>query len=244
MAVVIKIDSLDFSYTNTANVLEDINLEILEKDFVGIIGPNGGGKTTLLKLMLGLLKPSKGSIEILGTTPQKSTNRIGYVPQFNTTDNLFPINSLNVVLMGLTDSNSFLPWFSKKQINRALEVMADVGIEDLSKKSFGELSGGQKQRCLIARAIASSPSILFLDEPTASVDSKVESSIYELLKVLNKDITIVLVSHDLGFVSAYVNKVACVNKKLAMHKTTDINAKDINKIYNAEMSMIKHECGL
>lgn len=244
MSPVIEIENLDFSYNNDINVLENINIKVSEKDFVGIIGPNGGGKTTLLKLMLGLLKPVKGRIKVLGTTPQKTTNKIGYVPQYNTTDKLFPINALDVVLMGLADSNSFLPWFSKKQLDRADEVMELVHIQDLRKKTFGELSGGQKQRCLIARAIASSPGILFLDEPTASVDSKVESNIYELLKELNKEVTIVLVSHDLGFVSTYVNKVACVNKKLAFHKTADINSQEINKIYNAEMSMIQHQCGL
>jgi len=244
MSPVIQIKNLDFSYNNDINVLENINIEVSEKDFVGIIGPNGGGKTTLLKLMLGLLKPTKGNIEVLGTTPKKTTNKIGYVPQYNTTDKFFPITALDVVLMGLTDSNSYLPWFSKKQITRAEEVMENIHIKNLRKKTFGELSGGQKQRCLIARAIASSPSILFLDEPTASIDSKVESNIYELLKELNKEITVVLVSHDLGFVSAYVNKVACVNRKLAFHNTADINSQDINKIYNAEMSMIKHQCGL
>lgn len=243
MNSIIKINDLDFSY-NGANVLENINLEIFEKDFVGIIGPNGGGKTTLLKLMLGLIKPVKGTISVLGSSPQKTRNQIGYVPQYNTADKLFPITALDVVSMGLTDSNSFLPWFSKNQINRAMDVMENVKLQDLAHKPFGELSGGQKQRCLIARAIVSSPKILFLDEPTASVDSKVESNIYELLKSLNEEITIILVSHDLGFVSAYVNKVACINKKLAFHKTKDINSKEINKIYNAEMSMIQHQCGL
>lgn len=243
MTPIIKFENINFAY-NGVKVLENINLEIKEKDFVGIIGPNGGGKTTLLKLMLGLIKPIEGRLEILGKTPQKVRNQIGYVPQFNTTDKLFPITVLDVVLMGLTDSNSFLPWFSKNQINRAMEVMEKVQIKDLADKPFGELSGGQKQRCLIARAIASSPKILLLDEPTASVDSKVESNIYELLKVLNQKITIILVSHDLGFVSTYVNKVACVNKKLAFHKTKEINKSEINNIYNAEMSMIQHQCGL
>lgn len=242
MNPVITFKDVSFKY-DSVFVLENISFKIYKKDFIGIIGPNGGGKTTLLKLILRLLKPHKGSIEILDLPLQKAKSRIGYLPQNINVDEDFPITVEEVVAMGLFNNFSFLPIIkNKKAIKDALKKTV---IEDLSKKQYGTLSGGQKQRCLIARALVSKPEILLLDEPTSSVDSRVEQDIYELLKELNKDITIILVSHDLGFVSKYITRVFCVNKQIACHKTNEVSInKIINDAYESKFSMISHECNL
>ncbi|KAB2845480.1 MAG: ABC transporter ATP-binding protein [Melioribacteraceae bacterium] len=240
----VKIENLSFSYVSNY-VLENINLEIERNDFVGIIGPNGGGKTTLLKLIMGFIKPQKGSIKILETEPEKSISKIGYVPQFNQTDKQFPIKTIDVVSMGLSSSKSFFPWRKHNEIKNVYEAMEFVKISELAHKPFGELSGGQQQRCLIARALASCPEILILDEPTASVDSTVELDIYELLKKLNKDMTILLVSHDVGFISSYINKVACVNKEILLHRKEEISLDKISRdAYHGNFEILKHQCNL
>ncbi len=240
----IEISNLSFAY-DKQQVLENINLDILPKDFVGIVGPNGGGKTTLLKLMLGLISPQNGKISILGKNPLEARNKIGYVPQYSEIDKSFPISVFEVVGSGLCNKNSLFPWFKKENTKRIFEILDKMQILSLSKVPFGELSGGQKQRCLIARALVSAPLILFLDEPTASVDSKVESDFYSLLKELNKDMTIVLVSHDIAFISTFVNKIACVNKNLVCHHSHEITGETLlHDLYKTNISSIHHNCGL
>ena len=242
MKNVIEIKNMDFAFSGD-NILENINFSIEPNDFVGVIGPNGGGKTTLLKIILGLLSPQKGTVKILGTNPISSRKNTGYAPQFGTSEKSFPIKTVEVVAMGLCGSGCFFPWISEAKKERALEVMKFVKIDTLAEKPFNQLSGGQQQRALIARAIASEPKILLLDEPTSSVDSTVEEDIYETLKKVNEKITIILVSHDIGFISNYVNKVACVNKRLSLHRTEEINSGDILKdVYSDKFSMIKHQC--
>ena len=244
MSDVIKIQYLSFAY-NSNYILENINLTVEKNDFVGIIGPNGGGKTTLLKLIIGFITPQKGSVEVLGNAPEKSISKIGYVPQFNQTDKQFPIKTIDVVTMGLSNSKSFFPWNKAEELNNVFEAMEFVKVSELSHKPFGELSGGQQQRCLIARSLVSKPEILILDEPTASVDSNVELDIYELLKKLNKEMTILLVSHDVGFISSYINKVACVNKEISLHKKEEISFDKIShEAYHGDFSMISHKCNL
>lgn len=242
MDPVITFKDVSFKYDSNP-VLENINFKIHKNDFIGLIGPNGGGKTTLLKLMLGLLKPLKGSITISGLTPQKARNIIGYLPQYFNMDESFPITVEEVIAMGEFNIFSLFPFIrNKKEIKDALKK---VEIENLAKKQYGTLSGGQRQRCLIARALASKPKILLLDEPTSSVDSHVEQDIYELLKVLNKEITIILVSHDLGFISKYIKKVFCINKQIVCHKTGEISINEIiNEAYKSDVKMISHECNL
>lgn len=244
MKPIITFSKVTFSYENDP-VLENITFDIHENDFIGLIGPNGGGKTTILKLMLGVIKPNKGQINILGKPPNNVRHIIGYLPQYSKLDDTFPITVEQVVAMGLFTNFSFLPFISKKQKFIIYENLEKVNIKNLAKKQYGNLSGGQKQRCLLARAIISSPRILLLDEPTSSVDSNVEKDIYEFLKNMNENITIILVSHDLGFVSSYINRVFCVNKKIACHKTDDISMNEIiNEIYEGNINAIHHECKL
>jgi zinc transport system ATP-binding protein len=226
-------------------VLVDISFETKENDFVGIIGPNGGGKTTLLKLVAGLLKPSSGSVSVFGEKPSKSNETIGYVPQFLNIDKQFPITAEQVVGMGLNSSSKLFKRGVQGDREAVQEAMKTVSIENIAKKYFGDLSLGQRQRCLIARALVSEPKLLLLDEPTASVDSAVEKDIYEIFHTLNEKMTILLVSHDLGFVSSYVKNVFCINRTLACHNLNDICVdKIVRDTYHSNVRMISHECGL
>lgn len=240
----IEIKNVSFAYDKQL-ILENINLSIDSKEFVGIVGPNGGGKTTLLKLMLGLLFPNKGTIEVLGKTPETARKLIGYVPQYSEMDKNFPISVYEVVSQGLCGSGSLFPWFSKKNSLDVLETLERLQIKELAQTSFGELSGGQKQRCMIARALVSNPAVLFLDEPTASVDNKVESDFYNMLKTLNEEMTIILVSHDVAFISKFVNKIACINKNLVCHSSTEITSDTVlSDLYKTDISAIHHHCGI
>jgi zinc transport system ATP-binding protein len=226
-------------------VLVDISFETKENDFVGIIGPNGGGKTTLLKLVAGLLNPSSGSITVFGEKPSKSSKIIGYVPQFLNIDKHFPITAEQVVGMGLNSSSKLFKRSIPGDREAVQGAMKTVSIENIAKKYFGDLSLGQRQRCLIARALVSEPKLLLLDEPTASVDSAVEKDIYEIFHSLNEKMTILLVSHDLGFVSSYVKNVFCINRTLACHNLNDISVdKIVRDTYHSNVRMISHECGL
>ena len=242
MDTVIKLEQLGFAFDNYL-ALENVNLKVMEKDFIGIIGPNGGGKTTLLRLMMGLLKPTSGTVTVLGSPPVKKRRYFGYVPQNSYTDRHFPIMVKEVVAMGLVTSYSFSPWFNRDKIKLAYDAMKAVSIDDLAEKKFGELSVGQKQRCLIARALVSEPKILLLDEPTASVDNTVEKDIYELFRSLNEKMTIILVSHDPGLISSNVNRVVCVNRQLVSHNIDEISWDTlINDTYKTDMTMIRHKC--
>ncbi len=239
---IVQVEQVSFSF-GPMPVLEDITIEVYRGDFLGIIGPNGGGKTTLLRLMLGLLTPDRGTIRLFGMPPKKARHLTGYVPQFSLADYTFPITVEEVVSMGVISSRTVL--FRNPARDVVREAMASVGIEPLARKPFGELSCGQRQRCLIARALASKPALLLLDEPTSSVDISVEQDFFELLHRLNADMTIILVSHDIGFISSYVNRVACVNTRLSCH---NMDSLDITKIsqdaYPGDMAMLKHHCKL
>lgn len=237
----IKIEHL-YKWYDDNLVLEDINLNIHQRDFFGIIGPNGGGKTTLLKLILGLLTPDKGKITIFGDPPRKKNSHpIGYVPQYLDFDPAFPISVRDIVLMGrLEFRNKWIRRFTKKDKETVYETLSMVECEQLINKQFSELSGGQKQRVLIARAISSQPKILLLDEPTASVDTQTERGFYELLKKLHKELAIVIVSHDVGVISTYVEKIGCLNKKLITHETKEITRDMMDIMYNCPVEMIAH----
>ncbi|MFH2029810.1 MAG: metal ABC transporter ATP-binding protein [Bacteroidota bacterium] len=241
---VIEIQDLTFSFNNVP-VLSNISIDVERNDFWGIVGPNGGGKTTLLKLILGFLKPGSGLIKILETDPERARTKIGYVPQFGSMDKAFPITVQQVVEMGLTDSKNFFPWGQSKLRCKVNEVLESLKILPLRKKYFGELSGGQQQRVLIARALISDPEILLLDEPTSSIDSSIEGDFFTLLKSLCKEITILLVSHDVAFISSYVNKIACVNNSLVCHASNEITTPElISGLYKDSVTSIHHKCGL
>ena len=212
----IKINDLFYKYNKT-DVLENINLSIKNDDFLAIIGPNGGGKSTLLKLILGLLTPQNGKIE-----KKIKNSLIGYVPQ-NTNLNIdFPITALEIVLMGHIVSKKRIFGYSKEDIACAMESLKKVSMEKFANSKIGDLSGGQRQRVFIARALCSNPKIMLLDEPTASIDVKGQREIYELLKELNKFICIVVVSHDISVLLNYAKNVAHINKNLVYHSLENI----------------------
>jgi len=210
----IRIESLSFGY-DKGLVLQDINITIEKNSFVAIIGPNGGGKSTFLKLVAGLLEPSAGYISIDGSLPRSLSGKIGYVPQIAVFDKDFPISTLDVVLGGII---SHLPWhghFSKKQMQTAIDALTMVDLANYANTPFGDLSGGQAQRALIARALISQPEILILDEPTASVDKEAKSNIYGLLKKLKGKITILFVTHETPGLIPAADRVFCIQKQLA-----------------------------
>jgi len=217
---IVEIDRLDFAYEKE-NVLERINLSIDEKDFLAIIGPNGGGKSTLLKLILGLLGSDSEHIRIFGKPPGHEADSIGYVPQ-NTNINIdFPIKVIEVVLMGHVGGKRPLFGYSKEEVMCANGALSQVGMLDYSETKIGSLSGGQRQRVMIARALCAHPKLLILDEPTSSIDSKGQREIYELLKVLNEHIAIIVVSHDISVILEYANKAAYINRTLSYHDISD-----------------------
>ncbi len=217
---VIDIENLSFSYDRDI-ILDNINLSVHTGDFLAIIGPNGGGKSTLLKLILGLEKAKKGSVKVFGQTPSKNLSLIGYVPQNTNVNTDFPIKVIEVVLMGHVGEKTPLFGYGKDEIACAMGALAQVSMQEYAQAKIGSLSGGQRQRVMIARALCAHPKILILDEPTSSIDIKGQKEIYELLKLLNKNITIVVVSHDISVILEYANKAAHINKRLSYHDISD-----------------------
>ncbi len=213
---VIEVKDLHFDYENTP-ILTGIDLCVTKGEFLAIFGPNGGGKTTFLKLLLGFLKPSAGEITILGTSPNKARKQIGYVPQVAQFDKQFPLSVLDLVLMGCLSEST--PWgtLPKNCKQKALDALELVGLVDKQSQAFGTLSGGQAQRALIARALVSDPALLFLDEPTASVDPEAESQIHHLLLRLKGTMTILMVTHDLQGIIEKADRMLCINRTLASY---------------------------
>lgn len=236
----ICIRDLTFSYDGMP-VIDRAELCVDEGTFVSIVGPNGGGKTTLLKLMLGLLKPSAGSVNVLGKKPENARREIGYVPQKSLFDPYFPISVRDVVLTGRLGTTGGIFRSRSKDREITEEAIAEVELERVKDAPFNSLSGGQQQRTLIARALASRPRMLLLDEPTAGLDRIVESRLYKLLKSLNERLTVVLVSHDLGFVSKFVDRVVCVNREVHIHPTSDLSSDLINKLYGTDVKLVRHD---
>ena len=217
---VIEIKDLSFAYEKET-VLEDINLIVEEKDFLAIIGPNGGGKSTLLKLILGIITTKQGSIKVLGKAPKESLQQIGYVPQNTNVNTDFPIKVIEVVLMGHVDGKRPLFGYGEDEIACAMGALSQVGMQEYAQTKIGSLSGGQRQRIMIARALCAHPKILILDEPTSSIDITGQRDIYELLKQLNEYITVIVVSHDISVILEYANKAAHINKTLSYHDISD-----------------------
>lgn len=208
-------------------MIEDVCLTIREKDFVAITGPNGGGKTTLLKLMLGLLQPDQGTIRVLGGPPQQYSHHIGYVPQNVNINPDFPITVMDIVLMGKLAPRRKRFGTADRYRRDALDALEKMDMLTVADRRIGELSGGQRQRIFIARALVTNPRLLLLDEPTASIDSKGQSDFYRLLETLNRDIPVVVVSHDLLMITPYMKSVACVNRRLHYHQESEITGETI-----------------
>lgn len=213
---VIEIKDLSFSYEKE-RVLEDINLKVEPKDFLAIIGPNGGGKSTLLKLLLGINTLKTGNIKIFNKPPHKNTPQVGYVPQNTNVNVNFPIKVIEVVMMGHISHHKTLFGYKKEEIEHAMYLLKQVGMEAYAQKKIGSLSGGQRQRVMIARALCSNPNLIILDEPTSNIDADGQRQIYELLRELNKRVTVIVVSHDISVILEYATKVAHINKKLSFH---------------------------
>ena len=235
MDTLIKIQNLTVGYDRTP-VLQHINLDIFENDFLGVIGPNGGGKTTLLKAILGLLKPFEGKIEFRDDIKGKK-KPIGYLPQVKHIDRKFPITVTDVVKSGLMMSSGSKSATPAKQ--KVADLLHEMGIFDIKDKAIGELSGGQMQRVFLCRALISEPKILILDEPDTFVDNRFEGELYEKLRVLNDDVAIILVSHDMGTIVKYVKTIACVNGNLHYHASNSITQKDLDE-YNCPIQIIKY----
>ena len=240
MSEAIVCRGLSFGYDGRP-VLNNVDISIPEGDFVCVVGPNGSGKTTLLKIALGLLKPTTGSIEVLGQRPDRSRGRIGYVPQHPRLDPLFPVSAMDVVLMGRLGRTRALGAWSADDREQARRALDEVGLADREGHHFASLSGGQKQRVLIARALAGDPELLLLDEPTAGLDAHIEEGFYRLLQELNRRLTIVLVSHDLGFVSGFVRSVVCVGRDVVIHPTSAVTGEVIADLYGSDVRLVRHD---
>lgn len=236
----IELKDVSVSFGNT-EVLKDVSVQLEKGAFLGIIGPNGGGKTTLIKVLLGLLSPDKGEVRIFGKKPEHAREYIGYVPQYSNFDFDFPISVWDVVLLGRVGKIGFKPRYSQKDKKLASRALKKVQMYEYKDRQISELSGGQMQRILVARALSTNPSILFLDEPTASMDEKIKTSIYELMEDLNGEgITIVLISHDIGVISTYVEKVACLNKYFIYHGNGELSSEMLEAAYECPVDLIAH----
>jgi len=221
-------------------VLEDVDLSVRERDFVGLIGPNGGGKTTLINVLLGLLQPTRGRVEIMGLPVEKGRRFIGYVPQLVDFDRVFPIRVWDVARMGRLSRHHVLRRYSAEDDGAVARALREVDAFDLRDRPFGELSGGQRQRVYIARALASEPEILLLDEPTTSVDPRVSQTIYQLLERLNERITILMISHDMSAISSYVKTVGCINRRLFYHGEDQLTPEMLELAYQCPIDLIAH----
>ncbi len=234
MPTVLELKNITAGY-ESGPVLQKVNFQLDERDFVGIIGPNGGGKTTLLKVMLGLLKPLQG--EVLYRVPTQ--NLFGYLPQNSRFDLRFPIYVREVVLSGLLSEKGLFGSYTRKDRLRAEALLEKYGMGAYTKVPIGELSGGQMQRVFLCRAIISAPRVLILDEPTTYVDSNFEKEFYAILKELNKTMSIIMVSHDLGTICSHVKTIACVNRELHYHRSNLITNEQL-KSYNCPIELISH----
>ena len=237
---VVELDNVDFSYSSGELVIDKACLKIMPGVSGCIVGPNGGGKSTLLKLLLGLLTPDSGSIRILGTAPAAAARKIGYMPQYHQLDAAFPATVLEVALMGRA-RRGLLGRYSKLDHEKALAALEEMGCAGLEKRSFSTLSGGQRQRVLISRALASEPEVLLLDEPTANIDPGAEEQFYQTLEVLRNRMTVLTVSHDLGFVSREIDQIICVNRKVSVHTSGEFTSEAADAVYQHKVNMIRHD---
>lgn len=223
--------------------LEDVSLEIAFGEFVALVGPNGGGKSTLLKVVLGLLEPRAGSVRVFGRPPREARRRLGYVPQAARFDRSFPISVRGLVEQARLDGARLLARPSAADRAAVEAALEEMRIAPLGRRPVAALSGGELQRALIARALAAEPEALLLDEPTASVDARMGETISELLVRLNERITLVVVSHDVGFVAAHAGRVACLNRTLVCHTPGALAGEAIAALYGGPVRAVDHASG-
>jgi len=236
---VIEFDNVCFTY-QTEEVLHHVNLCITDRNLVAVVGPNGGGKSTLLRLILGFLHPRRGTIRVFDTDPTRSRHRIGYVPQHLQFDPAFPVTVQDVVLMGRIGRRT-LGAFRRGDRQAANTALERVRMDHLATRGFSHLSGGERQRVLIAQALVSDPELLLLDEPTASVDPSVEHRIYDLIRELNRTMTIIVVSHNLSVVTRHATHVACVNRTVSLMPLKDLEAAKLAAVHAGDMTVLQHE---
>ena len=237
--VILKFKNVCFAY-DREEVLHNVDLTVPRGSLAAMVGPNGGGKSTLIKLILGLLMPQRGHIHVLGTTPQEARRRIGYVAQHLQFDHRFPVSALDVVLMGRSERHVF-GGYRKDDRKAAVKALEQVNLEGMASRAFPHLSGGERQRVLIAQALVTDPELLLLDEPTANVDSVVETRIYDLLKELNQQITIMVVSHNLNVVTRHASHLVCVNRTasiMPMQALTDVK---LHAVHRGDMAVLQHQ---
>lgn len=236
-AIVVR--DLSFSYDSQV-VLKDVNLDIRALDSICVVGPNGGGKSTLIKLMVGLLQPDCGELRIFGEKPKAARMRIGYVPQYSQYDPQFPISVTEVVSMGRL-GKSFAARYTAHDKEQVRKALALTGLLEIAERPFSDISGGQRQRVLIARALASGGDILILDEPTANIDHESEQNFFDLLHKLNKRMTILMVTHEVGIASTFFKRIACVNKQVVIHPTSALTGDLIRDLYGGDLQLIRHD---
>ncbi len=237
---VVEFVNVSFAY-NTKPVLENVNLTVSDKEFVWVVGPNGGGKTTLVKLLLGLLQPKSGTVRVFGDTAASARTRIGYMPQQAHLDLRFPVTAREVVLMGRLNKGMKPGRFTDSDKEKVRQVLELVAMDSMADVPLRDLSGGQQRRLLIARALACEPDLLLLDEPTANLDRNAERELFRILKKLNHQLTVMMISHDPAFVSDFVEQVVCVNRTVAVHPTTDRDREFIGELYGDSLRMVRHD---
>ena len=233
----VKISNVSKKF-NRVSALHNINFSINEKDLMAIIGPNGGGKSTLLKIITGILTPDTGEVKIFGRDPQKARDLMGYLPQHVSFDPDFPINVFDTVLSGRY--HGLFKGYTENDRKAVEKALKDVEIYKLKDRQISEISGGQMQRVFIARAIVREPKLLLMDEPMASIDPEMQNSFYELLSRLKDKMTIILISHDVGAVSTHVDKIACLNHELFYHGPIEGSAKGLEEVYKCPLELISH----
>lgn len=239
MNPIIQINGLCAGYDGKT-VLNQVNLAVYEKDFLGIIGPNGGGKTTLIKCILGLHHPLQGHIRFYKNGEEVSEITMGYLPQYNSIDKKFPISVYEVVLSGLSKQKSLFRRYSKEQHEQARQMIVRMGLEGLEERSIGSLSGGQLQRALLGRALVSNPEVVILDEPNTYIDKRFEAKLYSLLEEINQERAIILVSHDIGTVLKNVKTIACVNETVHYHPHTEVPTEWLEEHFGCPIEMLGH----
>lgn len=239
MNSIIRINDLSAAYDGKV-VLSQVNLTVYERDFLGIIGPNGGGKTTLIKCILGLHQPEEGRIRFYKEGKEVPEIKMGYLPQYNSIDRKFPISVYEVVLSGLSSQKSLLGRYTSKHHEQVRRIIARMGLEGLEKRSIGELSGGQLQRALLGRALVSNPEVVILDEPNTYIDKRFEAKLYSLLEEINRERAIILVSHDIGTVLKNVKTIACVNETVHYHPHTEVPTEWLEEHFGCPIEMLGH----